>query len=169
LNLGATCFRTEWRASATFRRLLLQDSPSSQPPRLPKFNLGTASPTRCTNYSVLQKFDFCSTLVHWIVNKFKSIFKLVDILSSGMETPCQVLCISLRWNAWDGQGPKLFESAQKFPRKVRKKEQYCKYNLNNVGQGPRGPGQRAEFPCRARQQGPRQQLKQPKHCSPQEL
>ncbi len=49
LNLGATCFCTEWRASANFRRLLLRDSPSSQPPRLPKINLGTALPTRCTN------------------------------------------------------------------------------------------------------------------------
>jgi hypothetical protein len=54
LNLGPTCFRTEWRARVNFRRLLLRDSPSSQPPRLPKFNFGTASPTRCTNYSVLQ-------------------------------------------------------------------------------------------------------------------
>jgi hypothetical protein len=27
LNLGATCFRTEWRACANSRRLLLQDSP----------------------------------------------------------------------------------------------------------------------------------------------
>ncbi len=45
LNLGATCFRTEWRARANFRRLLLRDSPSSQPPGLPKFNFSTASPT----------------------------------------------------------------------------------------------------------------------------
>ena len=72
LNLGATCFRTEWRARANFRRLLLRDSPSSQPPRLPKFNFGTASPTRCTNFSVLQKSDFCSTLVHWILRAFLS-------------------------------------------------------------------------------------------------
>ena len=43
LNLGATCFRTEWRARANFRRLLLRDSPSSQPPSLPKFNFGTAT------------------------------------------------------------------------------------------------------------------------------
>ncbi len=31
--------------------------------------------------------DFCSTFVHWIWGKFKSSFKLVDILSSRMETP----------------------------------------------------------------------------------
>ncbi len=31
-----------------------------------KFNFGTASPTRCTNYSVLQNFNFCSTFVKWI-------------------------------------------------------------------------------------------------------
>jgi hypothetical protein len=59
LNLGATCFRTEWLAHANFRRLLLRDSPfkSSQQPRLPKFNFGNALPTRCTNYSVLVRIQ----------------------------------------------------------------------------------------------------------------
>ncbi len=64
LNLGVTCFRTDWRARANFRRLLLWDSPSSQPPTLPKFNFGTASPTRWTNYSVLENAAFSSTFVH---------------------------------------------------------------------------------------------------------
>jgi hypothetical protein len=85
LNLGATCFRTEWRARANFRRLLLRDSPSSQPPRLLKFNLGSALPTKCTNYSVLPESRFCHTSC---TLGFKCIFKLVDFLSSGMETPC---------------------------------------------------------------------------------
>ena len=31
-----------------------------------------------------------------------------------------ILCISMRRSAWDGQGPNLFESAPKFPRKVKK-------------------------------------------------
>jgi hypothetical protein len=74
------------QARANFRRLLLRDSPSSQPPKLQKFNFGTASPTRRNNYSVLQKSDFCSTYVHWILSIFKISFKLVDILSSGRET-----------------------------------------------------------------------------------
>ena len=89
LNLGATvtatCFRTEWRARANFRRLLLRDSPSSQPPSLPKFNFGNASPTRCTNYSVLQKSDFCYTFVHGVL---RWGVKLVDILGSETEMPC---------------------------------------------------------------------------------
>ncbi len=59
--------------------------------RFQMFNFGTAaSPIRCTNYSVLQKFNFCSSFVHWILNKFKNSFKLVGILSSlagGSLTP----------------------------------------------------------------------------------
>ncbi len=35
--------------------------PPSQLPSLPKFNFGTASPTRCTNYSVLPESRFCHT------------------------------------------------------------------------------------------------------------
>jgi hypothetical protein len=70
--LGATCFGTGWRARANFRRLLLRDSPSSQPPRLPKFNFGTALPTRCTNYSVLPNAASGSTFVHWVLNAILS-------------------------------------------------------------------------------------------------
>ena len=88
LNLGATCFRTEWRARANFRRLLLRDSPSSQPPSLPKFNFGTDLPTRCTNYSVLPESRFWHTSC---TLGFKMGFKLVDILGSEMETPCEYL------------------------------------------------------------------------------
>ncbi len=58
LNLGATCFRTEWRARANLRRLLLRDSPSSQPTRLPNLKSSSISAIsdcfayKCTNYSV---------------------------------------------------------------------------------------------------------------------
>ena len=107
LNLGATCSLTEWRARVNFRWLLLRDLPSSQPPSLPKFNFGTTSPTRCTNYSVLQKSYFCFTsFVHLIL---RWGFKLVDILGSGMETPCDAAhwrrgCTSSRRGGSDGRG-----------------------------------------------------------------
>ena len=86
LNLGATCFRTEWRARANFRRLLLLDSPSSQPPSLhwQKFNFGTDLPTRCTNYSVLPESRFWHTSC---TLGFKMGFKLVDIFKLGSEMP----------------------------------------------------------------------------------
>ncbi len=71
---------------ATFPLGIHRGSVASQPPTLPKFNFCTASPTRCTNYSVLQKSDFCSTFVHWILSILKISFKLVDILGSELET-----------------------------------------------------------------------------------
>ena len=89
MNLEATCFRTEWRARANFRRLILRDSPSSQQPRLPKFNFGTASssPTSVPPTVYLPESRFCHTSC---TLGFKCIFKLVDFLSSGMETPCNL-------------------------------------------------------------------------------
>ena len=81
LNLGATCFCTEWRARANFRRLLLRDSPSSQLLSLPKFNFGSASPTSV----LLPESRFWHTSC---TLGFKMHFKLVDILGSEMETPC---------------------------------------------------------------------------------
>jgi hypothetical protein len=81
-----TWFQFRWTAVVmespflNFRRLLLRDSPSSQPTRLPKFNFGTASPTRCTTTTVyLPESRFCHTLC---TLGFKRIFNLVDILSS---------------------------------------------------------------------------------------
>ncbi len=65
LRLGSTCFRTEWRDSTNFRRLLLRDSPSSQPPSLPKFNfkpeLGSASPTVYHLQCTMQESRFWHT------------------------------------------------------------------------------------------------------------
>ena len=90
LNLGATCFRTEWWARANFRgrRLLLRDSPSSQPPSLPKSNFGTASPTRCSNYSVLPESKFWHTFCTLVLRRVLVGFKLVDFLCSELEMPC---------------------------------------------------------------------------------
>ena len=84
LNLGATCFRTKlrWRARVNFRRLLLQDSPSSQPPSLLKFNFSSALPTSV----LLPESRFWHTSC---TLGFKMHFKLVDILGSEMETPCR--------------------------------------------------------------------------------
>ncbi len=86
LNLGATCFRIEWQTSTNFRRLLLQDSPSSQPPRLPKFNFSTALPTSVPTTVYLPVSRFCHT---FCTLGFKRILKFVDILSSGRETSWQ--------------------------------------------------------------------------------
>ena len=63
-NLGATCFRTEWRrrARANFRRLLLRDSPSSQQPRLPKFNCQEIVLQKCTAKVQLQVLLYICTL-----------------------------------------------------------------------------------------------------------
>ncbi len=46
----------------------------------------------------------------------------IDLPQPTIAIP-EFLCNSLRRrrNAWDGQGPKLFESAPKFPRKVKKR------------------------------------------------
>ncbi len=56
--------------------------------RLPKFNFGTASPTRCTNYSVLPESRFCHT---FCTLGFKCMFKLLVVdfkfLSSDAAAP----------------------------------------------------------------------------------
>jgi hypothetical protein len=55
-------------------------------------------------------------------------------------------------------GPNLFESEQKFSCEVKKGGHYCN-STTMLAQG-------AKFQWQDR--GPRQQLKQPKHCSPQQ-
>ncbi len=69
--------------ASSFRKVPLRASPSSQSSSLPNFNFGAALPTRCTNYSVLQKFNF---LLYICTLDFKIHFKGVVILRPGMET-----------------------------------------------------------------------------------
>ena len=59
-----TAGRSRLACGGTTITLLLRDSLSSQPPRLPKFNLGTASPTRCTNYSVPARFPILPYILY---------------------------------------------------------------------------------------------------------
>ena len=88
LNLGATCFCSEWQARAnrlqlpkaqdcewaTFPVALLRASPSSQPPSLPEINFSTVLPTKCITYSVLPN----ASIWHYICTlDFKTHFKLV--------------------------------------------------------------------------------------------
>ncbi len=99
LERNETSERIELRnGDAMFRRLPFRDSPSSQPPSLQKVNFGTASLTtwRCTNYSVLPESRFCHT---FCTLGLKCIFKFIDIqvLSSGMETPCSGLTLAVPW------------------------------------------------------------------------
>ena len=99
LNLGATCFCSEWQARAnrlqlpkaqdcewaTFPVALLRASPSSQPPSLPEINFSTVLPTKCITYSVLPN----ASIWHYICTLgFKKHFKLVVFLGIRTRTSC---------------------------------------------------------------------------------
>ncbi len=89
-SVGSTSSQQQVCARANFRRLLLRDSPSSPPPRLQKFNFRTALPTSVPTTVYLPESRFCHTSC---TMGFQCIFKLVDFLSSGRETP---------WRHWHG-------------------------------------------------------------------
>ncbi len=88
LNLGATCFCSEWQARAnrlqlpkaqdcewaTFPVALLRASPPSQPPSLPKFISGISLPTSVSTAVYCQMLAFGTTfvLVHWILRRILS-------------------------------------------------------------------------------------------------
>jgi hypothetical protein len=100
LNLGATCFCSEWQARAnrlqlpkaqdcewaTFPVALLRASPSSQPPSLPEINFSTVLPTKCITYSVLPNASIWHYICTPILFQFKEHFKLVVFLGIRTRT-----------------------------------------------------------------------------------
>ncbi len=101
LNLGVTCFCSEWqdRANrpqlpkaqdcewATFPVALLRASPSSQPPSLPKFIPGISLPTSVSTTVYCQMIAFWLQIWHYICTlDFKAHFKLVVFLGIRTET-----------------------------------------------------------------------------------